>query len=116
MKKLSAHNNLFEISVRAQSSKQSSLDFLKKEWAFFSKMHNFSFSSIKMPKRISYYNVLRSPHVNKKSREAFECRVNQEYYIFKSLKQDLFKVLFFPLTKALGLDVSLKLRLKVQKI
>ena len=72
MKKLSASHNSFEISVRAQSSKQSSLDFLKKEWAFFSKLHNFSFSSIKMPKRIFYYNVLRSPHVNKKSREQFQ--------------------------------------------
>ena len=31
MKNFSAHQNLVEISVRAQSSKQSSLDFLKKE-------------------------------------------------------------------------------------
>ena len=116
MKKLSASHNSFEISVRAQSSKQSSLDFLKKEWAFFSKLHNFSFSSIKMPKRTFYYNVLRSPHVNKKSRETFECRVNQECYTFKSLQQGFSKALFLPLTKALGLDVSLKLRLKVQKV
>ena len=116
MKASDIHFNSFEISVSAKSSKENSLKFLKKEWTLFSNIQRYSFSSIKMPKKVRYYNLMRSPHVNKKSREVFSIRLNKEYFTFKLLKRSAFKSLFLPLKGVLNSDLFLKVRLKVQKV
>ncbi len=116
MKASHTHSNSFEISVLAKSSKENSLNFLKKEWALFSKIQKYSLSSIKMPKKVRYYNLMRSPHVNKKSRETFSTCLYKEYFSFKFLEKSALKPLFLPLKGVLNSDLSLKVRLKVQKV
>ena len=110
------HPNSFEISVSAKSSKENSLNFLKKEWTLFSNIQRYSFSSIKMPKKVRYYNLMRSPHVNKKSRETFSICLNKEYFTFKCFKRSDFTALFLPLKGVLNSDLFLKVELKVQKV
>ena len=62
---------------------------------------------IPLPTRISRYTVLRSPHVNKKSREQFEIRTHKRLLdIVEPIQQTLDALMKLEL--AAGVDVEIK--------
>nr|YP_009755795.1 ribosomal protein S10 [Gonatozygon brebissonii]QIQ23073.1 ribosomal protein S10 [Gonatozygon brebissonii] len=48
------------------------------------KLGFFSWHSIRLPRRRSLYTVLRSPHIDKKSREQFELKTHKQLVIIKT--------------------------------
>jgi ribosomal protein S10 len=67
------------------------------------------FKSIKLPKKIQKFTVLRSPHVNKKSREQFETRLYKQVLIFTSTQNTLIMVLLRNVENRLPSDTIMKL-------
>ena len=63
---------------------------------------------IPLPTAINRYTVLRSPHVNKKSREQFEIRTHKRVLDILSPKQQTIDALM-KLDLASGVDVEIKL-------
>lgn len=63
---------------------------------------------IPLPTSINRYTVLRSPHVNKKSREQFEVRTHKRVLDILEPKQQTIDALM-KLDLASGLDVEIKL-------
>ena len=63
---------------------------------------------IPLPTRISRYTVLRSPHVNKKSREQFEIRTHKRLLDIVEPSQQTLDALM-KLDLAAGVDVQIKL-------
>jgi len=63
---------------------------------------------IPLPTRINKYTVLRSPHVNKKSREQFETRVHKRLLDIKDPTQQTVDALM-KLDLSPGVDVDIKL-------
>ena len=63
---------------------------------------------IPLPTAISRYTVLRSPHVDKKSREQFEVRTHKRVVDILSPKQQTIDALM-KLDLASGVDVEIKL-------
>lgn len=61
-----------------------------------------------LPTKINRYTVLRSPHVNKKSREQFEVRTHKRVLDILNPKQETIDVLM-KLDLASGVDVEIKL-------
>ena len=64
---------------------------------------------IPLPTSISRYTVLRSPHVDKKSREQFEIRVHKRLLDILQPKQQTIDALM-KLDLASGVDVEIKLQ------
>ena len=64
---------------------------------------------IPLPTSISRYTVLRSPHVNKKSREQFEIRMHKRLLDILQPKQQTIDALM-KLDLASGVDVEIKLQ------
>jgi len=62
---------------------------------------------IPLPTRISRYTVLRSPHVNKKSREQFEIRTHKRLLDILEPSQETLDALM-KLELAAGVDVKIK--------
>jgi small subunit ribosomal protein S10 len=62
---------------------------------------------IPLPTRISRYTVLRSPHVNKKSREQFEIRTHKRLLDIVEPSQQMLDALM-KLELAAGVDVEIK--------
>lgn len=63
---------------------------------------------VPLPTRIQKYTVLRSPHVDKKSREQFEIRTHKRLIdIFESTQQTVDALMQMEL--AAGVDVEIKL-------
>ena len=62
---------------------------------------------IPLPTRISRYTVLRSPHVNKKSREQFEIRTHKRLLDIVEPSQQTLDALM-TLELAAGVDVEIK--------
>jgi small subunit ribosomal protein S10 len=62
---------------------------------------------IPLPTRISRYTVLRSPHVNKKSREQFEIRTHKRLLDIVDPSQQTLDALM-KLELAAGVDVEIK--------
>ncbi|MEE2835990.1 MAG: 30S ribosomal protein S10 [Myxococcota bacterium] len=62
---------------------------------------------IPLPTRISRYTVLRSPHVNKKSREQFEIRTHKRLLDIVEPSQQTLDALM-KLELAAGVDVEIK--------
>ncbi|MDI6703471.1 MAG: 30S ribosomal protein S10 [bacterium] len=63
---------------------------------------------IPLPTKISRYTVLRSPHVDKKSREQFEIRVHKRLLDILEPSQDTVNALM-KLDLPAGIDVEIKL-------
>lgn len=63
---------------------------------------------IPLPTKISRYTVLRSPHVDKKSREQFEIRVHKRLLDILEPAQDTVNALM-KLDLPAGIDVEIKL-------
>lgn len=63
---------------------------------------------IPLPTAVSRYTVLRSPHVNKKSREQFEMRTHKRVLDILDPKQQTIDALM-KLDLAAGVDVEIKL-------
>ncbi len=67
-----------KIRIRMESYDHQALDASAKEIVDHAKRTNAKVSGpIPLPTRIERYTVLRSPHVNKKSREQFEIRTHK---------------------------------------
>ncbi|CAA7400077.1 unnamed protein product [Spirodela intermedia] len=52
-------------------------------------------SRVALPRSIVKFCVLRSPHIDKKSREQFEMRINKLYMVVKTRSEDLQKKFFW---------------------
>lgn len=63
---------------------------------------------VPLPTKIRKYTVLRSPHVNKKSREQFEMRVHKRLIDIKEPSQDTIEALE-KLELPAGVEVELKI-------
>lgn len=67
-----------KIRIRMESYDHQALDVSAREIVDHAKRTNVRVSGpIPLPTRIERYTVLRSPHVNKKSREQFEIRTHK---------------------------------------
>lgn len=64
---------------------------------------------VPLPTRIRKYTVLRSPHVNKDSREQFEMRTHQRLLDFHDPSSDTMEALM-ELDLPEGVDVDVKLQ------
>ncbi|AEA34334.1 30S ribosomal protein S10 [Hippea maritima] len=64
---------------------------------------------IPLPTRISRYTVLRSPHVNKKSREQFEIRVHKRLLDIVQASQQTVDALM-KVNLPAGVDIEVKLQ------
>jgi len=64
---------------------------------------------IPLPTRISRYTVLRSPHVNKKSREQFEIRVHKRLLDIVDASQQTVDALM-KIDLPAGVDIEVKLQ------
>jgi ribosomal protein S10 len=67
------------------------------------------FKSIKLPKKIQKFTVLRSPHVNKKSREQFETRIYKQVFILISAESILIMTLLKKIQNKLPSNIIIKL-------
>ena len=67
------------------------------------------FKSIKLPKKIQKFTVLRSPHVNKKSREQFEIRTYKRIFIISTFEIKLIFLLFKKIQNKLPANIIIKL-------
>ena len=62
---------------------------------------------IPIPTRINRYTVLRSPHVDKKSREQFETRVHKRLIdIYESTPQTVDSLMKLDLPAGIGIDIK----------
>lgn len=68
---------------------------------------------IRLPKKIKRYTVLRSPHVNKKSREQFETRVHTIFYLVAA-PQDMKNEQFLSLINSLQDNVPVGVAMKTK--
>jgi small subunit ribosomal protein S10 len=64
----------FEVRVRYQTFNQQEFDTLKQKIKELF-VNKFSFSSVRLPVKKKRVTLLRSPHVNKKSRDQLEVRL-----------------------------------------
>lgn len=99
----------FEIRVRLHSFNCSKLDDLKKQWKKISFKYKLSYSSINLPVDKKQFTVLKSPHVNKKSKEQFETRVSNCLIILRGIEHDFRSSLFEEIGQMESDDVSTKL-------
>ena len=68
---------------------------------------NFLVSSIPLPTAINRYTVLRSPHVDKKSREQFEIRTHKRLlYILDTTTQTIDALMRLDISA--GVDIAIK--------
>ena len=63
---------------------------------------------IPLPTQVSRYTVLRSPHVNKKSREQFEIRTNKRLIDIETNEQTVDALMKLDLSA--GVDIKIRLR------
>lgn len=77
---------------------------------FLLKIKIFRVKVINLPNKQSLYTVLRSPHVNKKSREQFflkSCKKVLYLYIHKKYNKHLFKCLMYLISlNSVGIQLS----------
>ena len=99
----------FEIHIRLYSFNYSSLEALKKQWKKISFKYKLSYSSINLPVDKKKFTVLKSPHVNKKSKEQFETRVSNCLIILRGVQIDFNLSLFEELGQIESEDVSTRL-------
>jgi len=99
----------FEIRVRLHSFNYSRLDALKKQWKKISFKYKLSYSSINLPVDKKKFTVLKSPHVNKKSKEQFETRVSNCLIILRGVETNFNLSLFEEFGQIESEDVSTKL-------
>lgn len=80
-----------------------------------SKLGVSNLHSLRLPKKQSLYTVLRSPHIDKKSREQFELRIHKELVIIKtdikSLREKLFNFKFHDIS---GIQMKVIFHYKTQ--
>jgi small subunit ribosomal protein S10 len=67
------------------------------------------FKSIRLPKKIQKITVLRSPHVNKKSREQFETRLYKQVFILTSSENSIIIALLKKIQNKLPANIVIKL-------
>ena len=63
---------------------------------------------VPLPTKINKFTVLRSPHVDKKSREQFEIRTHKRYLVIVNPSKDTISKLS-KLTLPAGVDIEVKL-------
>ncbi|KAJ4807040.1 Ribosomal protein S10 [Rhynchospora pubera] len=72
-------------------------------------------SRIKLPDSRVLYTVLRSPHIDKKSREQFEMRVKKQYMVMKVDARDVEKKFFWlKRQRILGAQFEVRLHTKTR--
>lgn len=63
---------------------------------------------IPLPTKTEIFTILRSPHVNKSSREQFECRIHKRLLIISNVKQETMDKL-----KRLSIPTSVEIKIKL---
>lgn len=63
---------------------------------------------IPLPTKIEIFTILRSPHVNKSSREQFERRIHKRLLIISNVKQETMDKL-----KRLSIPTSVEIKIKL---
>ncbi|KAJ3684647.1 hypothetical protein LUZ61_013811 [Rhynchospora tenuis] len=72
-------------------------------------------SQIKLPDSRVLYTVLRSPHIDKKSREQFEMRIKKQYLVTKVDAKDVEKKFFWlKRQRILGAQYEVRLHTKTR--
>lgn len=63
-----------------------------------------------LPTKIKKYTVLRSPFIDKKSREQFETRLQHRLLVFKNTDQDVIEnfIQFIQLNVPIGVTITIK--------
>ena len=97
-----------KIRIRMESYDHQALDSSAKEIVDHAKRTNVKVSGpIPLPTRIERYTVLRSPHIDKKSREQFEIRTHKRLLdIFEPTPQTVDALMKLDLPA--GVDVEIK--------
>ncbi len=99
---------LFEIQVKSRSCSF----LLSKKETFLQNNKEIAIKKIDLPKKIKKITVLRSPHIDKKSREQFEIRRNKTVFLF-NIKNKSSAILFFECLKnsqLYGVELSIDIR------
>lgn len=99
----------FEIRVRLSSFNHLKLDFLKKKWKKVSLNYKLVYSSINLPVEKKKFTVLKSPHVNKRSKDQFELKISSCLIILRGFESDFHLSLFREFGQFETEDVSTKL-------
>jgi small subunit ribosomal protein S10 len=99
----------FEIRVRLSSFNCLKLDAFKKQWKKISLKYKLVYSSINLPVDKKKFTMLKSPHVNKRSKDQFEIRISGCLIILKGLESDFNFALFEEFAQIESEDVSTKL-------
>jgi small subunit ribosomal protein S10 len=72
-------------------------------------------SHVKLPDSRKLFTVLRSPHIDKKSREQFEMKVKKQYMVMKVDPKDLEKKFFWlKRQRLLGAQFEVRLNCKTR--
>lgn len=86
----------YEVQLRLQSHKKIKLNLYEIALKKLALKKGFSFCSIKLPIGIQKFNVLRSPHVNKKAKEHYQLHLYRRLLIVSNIKkEDLENFVFF---------------------
>jgi len=72
-------------------------------------------SSVNSPSKVKKFTVLRSPHIDKKSREQFQIKTTKQIFIFKKFQSFSQSLLLLECLKQLsfpGIQINLKISYK----
>jgi small subunit ribosomal protein S10 len=83
---------------------------IKLMWSI--KDQNFVFSSSFLPSKMKRFTVLRSPHIDKKSREQFEIKTYKKLFLLQTNQKKMFSLFLF-LLKNISLS-GVQFRVKLQ--
>lgn len=76
------------------------------------KDQSFTFSSSFLPSRMKRFTVLRSPHIDKKSREQFEIKTYKKLFLFQTNQKRIFSLFLFLLKNIALFGVQLRVKLQ----
>jgi len=83
----------YEVRLRLQSYNKLKLELYEMALRDLALKKGFAFCSIKLPVVVRKYNVLRSPHVNKKSKEHYQHRLSRRLLVLADVKYENFEVI-----------------------
>lgn len=77
-------------------------------------LYNLKLKSVKLPKKIEHFTVLRSPHVDKKARDQFERITYKRLLIIEAAQtENLFKWISESYKNNIGIQLELKMHKNV---
>jgi len=83
----------YEVRLRLQSYNKLKLKLYEMALQDLALKKGFAFCSIKLPVVVQKFNVLRSPHVNKKSKEHYQHKLSRRLLVLANVKYENFDVI-----------------------